>query len=185
MTDDVFKIVFVCTGNRCRSPMGEGFVRSFARDLPVEVASAGLLDLGPVGAPAELLEVVDPLGVDLRSHAARALSTVDLSDTDLVIGFEPRHVAAAVVEAGVPHERAFTFTEIARLLEEIERPDVNDPVARARAAVESAHERRRLSGEFAPDEDVVDPFGGSRQAYWEAAQRTSELSRRLVAGLFS
>lgn len=182
-TAGMLRIVFVCLGNRCRSPMAEGFVRDFAKGLPVEVGSVGLLDAGPVGAPREVLEIMEGWGVDLSSHRARALASVDLSGADLVIGFERTHLAASVVDAGVPHERAFTLAEIVRLLEAIEPPASTDPIERARLAVARAHGYRDVAG-FVANEDIADPFGGHRRRYVDVAARTRDLSRRLLAGLF-
>jgi protein-tyrosine phosphatase len=182
-TATMLDVVFVCTGNRCRSPMAEAFVRELGRDLPLSVGSAGLLDLGPVGAPAEVLEVTGGLGVELSAHKARSLASVDVSSSDLVIGFEHGHVAAAVVEAGVPPERAFTLMEIVRLLESIEPPDADDPEERARLSIARADQLRKTT-DFVANEDIADPFGGRRKVYAASASQISDLSGRLVAGLF-
>lgn len=179
----MLEIVFLCTGNRCRSPMAEAFVRDAAKDLPVSVSSAGLLDLGPVGAPEEVLDIVGGMGVELSRHRARSLASVDVSRADLVIGFEHQHVAAAVVEAGVPPERTFSMMEIVRLLESVEPPEAGDPVERARLSIARA-ETLRKSTSFVANEDIADPFGRRRKVYAASAAQISDLSKRLVVGLF-
>ncbi len=111
--------------------MAEAWTRHLAAecDLPLVAGSAGILDLGPVGSPTPALDVMRGAGIDLSGHRARALARVDMAAADLVIGFERKHVAAAVVDAGVPYERAFTLIELVRLLEASEPLGEQGPVA--------------------------------------------------------
>ena len=181
----MFEILFVCTGNRCRSPVAEQQLRQLARSLPVQVGSVGLLDLGAAPALPEVLEVGRSVGLDLSGHRSRHLGSVDLASVDLLVGLERSHVAAAVVEAGAPYEKSFTLKEIVRLLQKVpEPPRVGDPVERARALVRAAHDLRAASPGFVPGEDIEDPFGGSRAAYVEMAHTVAELCRSLIALLF-
>jgi protein-tyrosine phosphatase len=181
----VFEILFVCTGNRCRSPIAEGELRRLAGDLPVRVGSVGLLDLGAAPALPEVIEVARGVGLDLTEHRARHLGSIDLSGVDLVVGLERSHVAAAVVEANVAYAKAFTLKEIVRLLRGVEPPrGVADPVERARELVRRAHDARSAGPAFVPGEDIEDPFGGPRTAYVGMAQTVAELCRELMGALF-
>jgi protein-tyrosine phosphatase len=180
----MIEILFVCTGNRCRSPIAEEQLRRLAEGLPVQVGSVGLLDLGSAPALPEVIEVARGIGLDLSGHRSRHLMSVDLSHADLVIGLERSHVAAAVVEANVPYEKVFSFKEIVRLLRGVEVADVPDLEERARTAIRIAHERRGSGPAFVPGEDIEDPFGGPRSAYIEMASQVSSLCRELLAGLF-
>ncbi|HZJ51959.1 MAG TPA: hypothetical protein VFF07_14230 [Actinomycetota bacterium] len=179
----MFRILFLCTGNRCRSPIAEGFVRAHAASLPLEVSSAGLLDLGPAPALPEVLQAGLSVGLDVSSHRARPLADVTLEELDLVIGLERSHVAAAVVEKGAPYEKTFTLVELVRLLEGIESPDEADPDDRARAALKRAHDARS-EADFVPGEDIQDPFGGPEKGYIKMATQVQSLTERLLAGLF-
>src|ERR687893_1791 len=181
---DMFRILFVCTGNRCRSPIAEEQLRRLAEGLPVEVGSVGLLDLGSAPALPEVLEVGRSIGLDLSGHRSRHLMGIDLSDMDLVVGLERSHVAAAVIEANVPYEKVFTFKEIVRLLHGVKPPATSDVEERARMAVKLAHEQRNAGPSFTPGEDIEDPFGGTRAAYTEMATTVARLARELLAGLF-
>ncbi|CAN5168120.1 low molecular weight phosphatase family protein [soil metagenome] len=186
-----FSIVYLCTGNRCRSPMAEAWTRHLAAecDLPLVAGSAGILDLGPVGSPTPALDVMRGAGIDLSGHRARALARVDMAAADLVIGFERKHVAAAVVDAGVPYERAFTLIELVRLLEASEPLGEQGPVAPesrvegARRAVERAHGSRG-EPDLGTGEDLADPFGAPARVYEATSKRIAELSGRLLRGLF-
>jgi protein-tyrosine phosphatase len=183
-TRSSFHILFICTGNRCRSPIAEAVVRALSGDLPLEVQSAGLLELGSVGVPPEMLPVAERFGLDLSGHRSRALWGVAPPYPDVILGLERAHAAAAVVEAHLPPERVFTLMEIVRLVEGIVPPAQNDPVERARTVVAMAHEARSTSAPFYPGEDIGDPFGGPSEGYLEMTLQVRALCIQLVAGLF-
>jgi protein-tyrosine phosphatase len=89
------KVLFVCSGNICRSPMAAECFRQHAVHAGlshVVVESAGTL--GIVGEPAspEAIEAMAELGVDLRSHRSRALRAVDLKTSEIVIVMTRDHL---------------------------------------------------------------------------------------------
>jgi protein-tyrosine phosphatase len=177
-----FELVVVCTGNRARSPVAEGFLRVLLEGLPVRVSSAGLLDLGPVPALPETIETAAALGLDLSAHRARCLVGRDLSGADLVVGFEQRHVATAVVDGKAPREHTFTLAEIVDLLERVLPPTAVEPAERARQAVARAHALRQGRREGPPE--ISDPLGGSMDYYRTTVNRVRDLSERLAVKLF-
>lgn len=180
----MFKILFACTGNRCRSPYAQAYFARLAADLPVEVLSAGTLDAPGKEVPAELIEIGRSTGLDLAEHRSQHLSGDAFPDIDLFIGFERGHVASAVVDAGVPYEKAFTLPEIVRLLSDVFLPQEGDVVERARAAVATAAERRQQGPDFVPGEEVADPFRQSADVYKRSATEMGELCDALYRSLF-
>jgi low molecular weight protein-tyrosine phosphatase len=183
-SSDLFRILFICSGNRCRSPLAEVFVRQISSALPVEVRSAGTLELGSIAAAPEMLPVAERFGLDLSAHRSAPLSALAPPYPDLILGLERAHAATAVVDAGLPAERVFTLIEMVRLLEGIAPPPESDHVTRARSAVALAHKARRTSPAFVPGEDIADPFGGPANGYVEMTLQVRELCTRLLAGLF-
>jgi protein-tyrosine-phosphatase len=177
-----FELVVVCTGNRVRSPVAEGFLRVLLEGLPVRVSSAGVLDLGPVPALPETIETAAALGLDLSAHRACCVVGRDLSNADLVVGFEQRHVATAVVDAKAPRERTFTLVEIVDLLERVLPATAAEPAERARQAVARADALRQGRGEAAPE--IPDPLGSSLDVYRTTIDRVRDLSERLAVRLF-
>ena len=105
------RVVFLCTGNRFRSPLAAAIFEEAAAQhgVPVAVESAGTLDVGSRPPFRETIKQAERLGYDISSHRSRPARDVDLSTADLLIGFERSHVAYAVVDAGVAAERAFTL----------------------------------------------------------------------------
>lgn len=180
---EAFDVVFVCSGNRFRSPIAEATLRQATDGLPVEVSSAGTLDLGPVPALPEAQKLADRFGLDLSTHRARSLVDVDLAGSDLVIGFEQAHVSMAVVEANAPRERTFTMFELVDLLEWIDTPEARDPVTRARETVARLDEARslKLPGR-APE--LADPLGAAARVHRETAGRVRECAHTLAQALF-
>jgi protein-tyrosine phosphatase len=87
-------ILFVCTGNICRSPMAEGILKKLLYDARLEqisAASAGVCALP--GNPASSLarRVAAENGVDLSKHRARPVSSDIMDQSDLVLAMEPSH----------------------------------------------------------------------------------------------
>ena len=76
-----FRLLFVCTGNACRSPMAEGIARHYGMGR-VEVFSVGVtpatLDRRAVLAMAEM-------GIDISSHVPKGVGAVAIGEMDLVV----------------------------------------------------------------------------------------------------
>ncbi|WP_129657292.1 low molecular weight protein-tyrosine-phosphatase [Rothia uropygialis] len=94
----MYRIVTVCTGNICRSPMAEYLVRNAAQDAGlggVVVTSAGVSDEeqgNPIDPRAR--KVMDRLGIDTSGHSARQVTRQDLEDNDLILALDVPHFRA-------------------------------------------------------------------------------------------
>jgi tRNA threonylcarbamoyl adenosine modification protein (Sua5/YciO/YrdC/YwlC family) len=91
------RLLYVCTGNTCRSPMAEVITRARAahRKLgAIRVRSAGTMAFEGSPASAGARTAVGERGLDLDHHAARLLGEDELEWADLVLVMSPSHLAA-------------------------------------------------------------------------------------------
>ena len=78
------KLLFICTGNTCRSPMAEGLAREMFGDS-VKVGSAGMEACVGESASAHALKVLKEQNVDISRHRSRRISTELMADADWII----------------------------------------------------------------------------------------------------
>ncbi|HEU4995233.1 MAG TPA: low molecular weight protein arginine phosphatase [Gemmatimonadaceae bacterium] len=121
------RILFVCTGNTCRSALAEALARKLIVErglTDVEIASAGTSAWD--GAPASdgALLVGMERGLDLSQHRAQTLTRELVADADLVLAMGPHHLER--IEALGGNGRAYLLTDFASRGASI-RP-VNDPI---------------------------------------------------------
>jgi protein-tyrosine-phosphatase len=89
------KILFVCTGNTCRSPLAEAIARKIAIDRglsDLEVASAGTSAWDGAAASDGALLVGMEHGLDLSHHRAQLLSRELVASSDVVLAMGPHHL---------------------------------------------------------------------------------------------
>jgi protein-tyrosine phosphatase len=188
-----YEVLFVCTGNVCRSPAAERLVRrgidvavgGFAGLSGVTVSSAGTSALvgEPISPPMAALIASD--GADAKGFAARQLTADIVMAADLVITMTNAHRSETVAMLPVAVQRTFVLGELAHMLHGVDQADVTHvtgPAAstaeRLRALVTIA-KRNRTPG-VDPDEDIVDPYGRSKSIYAESFQQVRDALEPIV-----
>lgn len=169
-----FRVLHICTGNICRSPVAEHLMRAGLQERLGATAEHFLVESagtwGHTGSPMErdALTTLASYDVDGSAFRARELEAELVVAADLILGATREHRAAAVVLHPRAAARAFTLREFARLAGAVDRSALpaGDPVDRARAVVRAAAAQRGLVPPDHPrDDDLDDPFQGPVSAF--------------------
>jgi protein-tyrosine-phosphatase len=124
-----FRVLFVCTGNTCRSPMAEVIARRRVGDrgwAHVEVASAGVAAFDGAAASGGALRAAVRHGLDLSGHEATYLTARLVEEADLILTMSMSHLDRVVELGG--GDRAALLTAFAADGPEGDPRGVPDPI---------------------------------------------------------
>jgi len=167
----MYRALFVCTGNTCRSPMAAALFFKILRERGeksngFQVDSAGIH--APDNAPAspEAVEVMRRVGIDLSGHRTQRLKKEAVLAADLVVTMTRSHkeaVLALFPEAG---GKVFTLRELAgKFFDAEERINYDDP---GKKTSKETKENKR------EQEDIADPYGRDLKTYEACAREIEE-----------
>jgi protein-tyrosine phosphatase len=126
---ETFRLLFVCTGNTCRSPMAEAIARRRAAELGwghVEVRSAGVGAFSGSPASGGALRAAERAGLDLSGHRATLLTADLAAEADLILTMSPSHLMR-VIDLGAG-DRAGLLTSYAGGLDDASGVGIPDPI---------------------------------------------------------
>lgn len=123
------KIMFVCTGNICRSAMAEGILKKICKDknLDIDVCSAGIYaDTGDM-ATYNAIEAATYYDVDISSHHATNIRDSRINEMDIILCATNNH--KLILKNMYPElkEKIYTMKEYAKLDNDGKDMDINDP----------------------------------------------------------
>lgn len=187
------RILFVCTGNTCRSPMAEGLFRKLAEKegLSCEVRSAGVSawDGSPISKHSA--DILQGRGV-LDRISSSAVTGQTVSWADLILTMTTGHKETLIRRYPEAVDKVYTLKEFAE-----DDPSVAEAIAE-RQRLHSELQIKRALGERISEEelrqvrqlefgmpgfDIADPYGGDRAMYEKSAAEIEVYLIKLIRKL--
>lgn len=155
-------ILVVCTGNICRSPVGEGLLRHRLGSPRLTVSSAGThAVVGRRPVPEAISTVLESTGEELRGTGTQ-LTLEAVEAADLILTMTTRQRASATALSPRAVRRTFTLLEFARITELLGEGEVHSSLA---DLVRACAPLRRLANASLEEMDIADPYGGPPAGY--------------------
>lgn len=182
--DGVFRLMFVCTANQCRSPMAEVLTTDLLdrRGVDAAVVSCGVME-GGVRASAGAVRAMARRGLDLSRHLSHQMDSDTVAVADLIITMERRHIASVAELDIAAVRRTFTLLELADLAVVV-GPRRGDRSIGSWIAEADAMRLPESVITANSDSDIADPMGGPSRAYRRTAEQIDELLITVVDALF-
>lgn len=178
-------ILFVCTGNICRSPYAERRLRQLLPNTGVPITSAGTGAAVASNIEQATSEQLRRLGADVTDFAARAVSPQLIDNAELVLTMTRSHRGEVARLRPAAMRRVFALGDFADLCRSSAtwRPISPSRAWLPQVVAEAAAARGTVAPRDAFDIDVVDPYGRSAKTHSEAFDRIEDFLAVIVAAM--
>lgn len=123
------KIMFICTGNICRSAMAEGMMKKLVQEekIEVEIYSCGIYAETGDYATYNAIEAVKEYGVDISFHRATNIRESKIAEMDLILCATMSHKQSVLYLYPTLEGKVYTMKEYAKLDKSGQELDIKDP----------------------------------------------------------
>ncbi|MDK2971721.1 MAG: protein arginine phosphatase [Candidatus Sumerlaeota bacterium] len=149
-------IVFVCTGNTCRSPMALGLLQDYLDKnnyRHIEVKTAGVMTIPGLLPTPEAVQVMESVEIDIRKHRSAPLSPEMLRKSDLVLGMTPFHVQFALRMSTDARGKTFLLKEYTK--SDLKNYQITDPMGATLEVYKRVFREIKLAIDKLVEMDVV------------------------------
>lgn len=178
-------ILFICTGNICRSPYAERRLRQLLPDAGLPIASAGTGAVVAADIEQATGEQLRRLGADVTGFAARAVTPQLLDSAELVLTMTRAQRGEVARLRPAAMHRIFALGDFADLCRASAtwRPIAPSRPWLPQVVTEAAAARGTVAPRDVSEIDVVDPYGRSTRTHSEASERIEDFLAVVVAAM--
>ncbi len=156
------RVLFVCTGNTCRSPMAEHLLRHHLQDMAdrgIEVQSAGVAAVPGMSAASQAIEVLKEKGISME-HTSRPLTEELVEWADLILTMTGSHKQLVLSQFPKSVDKVYILKEYIIKADGTGSDEVNKKMEEG-------------------NPDISDPFGGDVEVYRRSAEELEKAIREL------
>ncbi len=129
--DKKFTILFVCSGNACRSPMAEGLLKKKLYQqfkTKLKVHSAGTLGISGSPATPNAITVAKEKGVDISQHISKGINKEIMTEADIIFVMADHHKKTLDEDYSKNTQKIFLLTNFGLDKKEQKNVSIKDPI---------------------------------------------------------
>ena len=177
------RILVVCTGNVCRSPLGELLLRRYLERTSILVESAGTR-----GLPGHMIDpssgrLLAGVGIDSDSFRSRRLTKDMTEPTDLILCFERGQRRDIVALAPSVVRRTFVLTEFAAMCGFCADHGMVKGLTISERILSVVGQAPLIRAHIDRYEDISDPYGRDFEYFEQAADETNQAIRTMLLSM--